>query len=90
MGRSIAFGIAAMAGLVGLGLLSRQRGGGGRSFIADLMAHRMEQVMARLPEGSPPKLVMSVLPQLRDQNEQVIALLREHNTLLREYLQRPR
>ena len=42
--------------------------------------------MASLPEGSPPKLVMSVLPQLRDQNEQIIRMLREQNALLREHL----
>ena len=40
--------------------------------------------MASLPEGSPPKLVMSVLPKLQEQNEQIIAMLREQNELLRE------
>ncbi len=34
------------------------------------MLQRMEQMMASLPENAPPKLVMSVLPQLRDQNDQ--------------------
>jgi hypothetical protein len=32
---------------------------------------------------------MSVLPRLRDQNEQIIAMLREQNALLREHLQAP-
>ena len=50
------------------------------------MLQRMEQMMASLPEDSPPKLVMSVLPRVRDQNEQIIALLREQNELLREQL----
>jgi hypothetical protein len=46
----------------------------------------MEHMMASLPEGSPPKLIMSVLPRLRDQNDQMIAMLREQNELLREHL----
>lgn len=45
---------------------------------------RMEQMMASLPEDSPPKLVMSVLPRLQAQNEEIIALLRVQNDLLRE------
>lgn len=45
---------------------------------------RLEHMMASLPENAPPKLVMSILPKLREQNDQIIALLREQNTLLRE------
>jgi hypothetical protein len=45
----------------------------------------MEHMMASLPDNSPPKLVMSVLPRLRDQNDQIIAMLREQNALLREH-----
>ena len=51
------------------------------------MFQRMEHMMASLPEGSPPKLIMSVLPRLRDQNDQIITLLREQNELLRELRQ---
>jgi hypothetical protein len=50
------------------------------------MLKRMEHMMASLPEDSPPKLIMSVLPQLRDQNDQMIRMLREQNELLREHL----
>jgi hypothetical protein len=46
----------------------------------------MEHMMASLPDNSPPKLVMSVLPRLRDQNDQIIAMLREQNALLRKHL----
>lgn len=46
---------------------------------------RMEKMMARLPEGAPPKVIMSVLPRLREQNDQIIALLHEQNGLLREW-----
>jgi hypothetical protein len=51
------------------------------------MRQRMAHMMASLPEDAPPKLIMSVLPRLRDQNDQIIAMLREQNALLREHLQ---
>jgi hypothetical protein len=47
------------------------------------MIENMEQMMASLPEGSPPKLVMSILPKLQAQNDQILAILREQNELLR-------
>jgi hypothetical protein len=50
------------------------------------MLQRIEHVMASLPENSPPKMIVSVLPRLRDQNEQIIAMLRDQNELLREHL----
>ena len=37
---------------------------------------RMEWMMASLPEDSPPRLAMSVLPRLREQNDQIIAMSR--------------
>ncbi len=40
-------------------------------------------MMDSLPEGAPPKLILSVLPKLQAQNEQIIAMLREQNELLR-------
>ncbi len=43
----------------------------------------MERVMERMPPDSPPRLVMSILPRLRQQNDEIIALLREQNELLR-------
>ena len=42
-----------------------------------------ERMMARMPPNSPPRLVMSILPRLREQNDELIALLREQNELLR-------
>jgi hypothetical protein len=48
------------------------------------MAKHMERMMARLPDNAPPKLVVSILPRLKAQNDQIIALLREQNELLRE------
>jgi hypothetical protein len=43
----------------------------------------VERVMDRMPPDSPPKLVMSILPRLREQNDEIVALLREQNELLR-------
>ena len=43
----------------------------------------MERMMARMPPDSPPKPVMSILPRLREQNDEIVALLREQNELLR-------
>ncbi len=48
------------------------------------MIEHMGRMMARLPEGAPPKLVMSVLPKLEAQSEQIIAMLQEQNELLRQ------
>ena len=47
------------------------------------MVEHMGRMMASLPEGAPPKLVASILPKLQTQNEQIIAMLREQNELLR-------
>jgi hypothetical protein len=47
-------------------------------------AERLEHIMANLPEDAPPKLVMTLLPKLREQNDQIIALLQEQNGLRRE------
>lgn len=48
------------------------------------MGQRMlTRMIEGLPPDSPPKLVMSILPRLREQNDEIIALLREQNELLR-------
>jgi hypothetical protein len=46
----------------------------------------MERMMERMPPDSPPKLIMSILPRLREQNDEIVALLREQNELLRRGL----
>ena len=43
----------------------------------------LERMMERMPPDSPPRLVMSILPRLREQNDEIVALLREQNELLR-------
>ncbi len=80
----VALGLAT-AGVAGFLCFSR----GARGRVATAAGHwitgRMEHMMASLPEGAPPKLVMSILPRLREQNDQIIALLQEQNGLLREW-----
>ena len=50
------------------------------------MTKHMKHMIASLPEDAPPKLVMSILPKLREQNDQIIAMLQEQNELLRKSL----
>lgn len=86
MRRSIALGMTVLGGAIALRAISPARRRRATTAMRRRMLQRMEQMMASLPEDSPPKLVMSVLPRVRDQNEQIIALLREQNELLREQL----
>lgn len=89
MNRFIALGAAVIGGAIAYQALStvpRRRLG---SALSRRMVRHMERMMASLPDNSPPKLVMSVLPQLRDQNDRIIAMLQEQNALLREHLQKP-
>ena len=86
MRRSIALGMAVIGGAIAVRAVSPARRRRVSTAVRRRMLQRMEQMMASLPEDSPPKLVMSVLPRVREQNEQIIALLREQNELLREHL----
>jgi hypothetical protein len=51
---------------------------------ATMRQRMMARMIEGLPPDSPPKLVMSILPRLREQNDEIIALLREQNELLRQ------
>jgi hypothetical protein len=44
----------------------------------------MGRMMEEMPEDSPPRLVMSTLPRLAEQNDQILELLREQNALITE------
>lgn len=59
-----------------------------RGRLAEKMTERlkshMERVLEEMPEDSPPRLVMTTLPRLAEQNERILALLREQNALLQE------
>jgi hypothetical protein len=84
MKRLVALGLVALGGAITVKYLPR----GPRAHLGDMVGRRimkrMEQMMASLPEGAPPKLVMSVLPRLQAQNDQIIAMLQEQNELLRQ------
>lgn len=89
MNRLIAVEATVFAGVIAsrsLSPVARPRLG---SATSHRMLEPMEHMMASLPEASPPQLVISVLPRLRDQNDELIAVLREDNALLREHLQGP-
>ena len=90
MKRLIAFGVIVVGGVIALQALARAKRGQLTATLRGGMLKRMERMMASLPEGSPPKLVMSILPQLRDQNDQIIKMLREQNELLSEHLRTSR
>lgn len=86
MRRSIALGAAAVGGVIAFRSLSPVPRRRLTAAVSRRIGQRMEQMMARLPEDAPPKLIMSILPRLRDQNDQIIAMLREQNELLREHM----
>jgi hypothetical protein len=60
-----------------------------RATMRDRMAERMGRMMEQMPDDSPPKLFMSTMSRLQEQNDELLALMREQNTILREQL-RPR
>ena len=80
--------LVALGAVVGGGLIAARRllSSEGRDLgrRPRAMAQRMmARMIEGLPPDSPPKLVMSILPRLQEQNDEIIALLREQNELLR-------
>lgn len=84
MRRPIVLGAAVVGGVIAVRALSPGPRRRLTAAASRRIRQRMEQMMARLPDDAPPKLIMSILPRLRDQNDQIIAMLREQNELLRE------
>lgn len=82
----VALGMVALGGAIAFRYLPRASRGALGEVVGRRILKRMEHMMASLPEGAPPKLVMSVLPRLQAQNDQIIAMLREQNELLRKQL----
>lgn len=72
--------IAVAAALAGRYLLSRD---GRRIDLSALRRRLMERVMDAMPEDSPPKLINTILPRLKQQNDEILVLLKEQNDLLR-------
>ena len=86
MKRLLALGAVTLGVVIAVKYLPGESRGGLGDAVRRRMIRRMERAMASLPENAPPKLVMAVLPRLQTQNEQIIALLREQNELLRKQL----
>jgi len=80
----IALVVATVGSVIAFRCLPRESRDRLTSLAGQRMLKGMEHMMASLPEGAPPKLVMSILPKLKAQNDQIIAMLREQNELLRE------
>jgi hypothetical protein len=76
--------IVALAGVAGFagGRFSMQTGVRKPDFTA-MRNRMMKRMMTSMPEDSPPRLVMSILPRLEAQNDEILALLKEQNDLLR-------
>lgn len=90
--RLVALGIATVGGVIALQYLRvvphhRMTRAVGDWMNRKMLSH-MGRMMASLPEGAPPKLVASILPKLQAQSDQIIAMLREQNELLRQQQQR--
>jgi hypothetical protein len=81
-----ALGTVALGAVVAYKYVPRQSRGRLRNAVGRRVTQRMDRMMAGLPEGAPPKLVMTILPRLQEQNDQIIAMLREQNELLRHQL----
>ena len=82
----VALGVVALGGAIAVRYLPRASRRSLGDVVGRRIMKRMERMMASLPEGAPPKLVMSVLPRLQAQNDEIIAMLREQNELLRKQL----
>ncbi len=76
-----------MAFLIGGAMaVLRRMPGEGRGSLSELPGALCGRMMERMPDDFPPKFIMSALRRIQEQNEQLLALLREQNNLLRERL----
>ncbi len=57
-----------------------------RERLCQLPAAMMERCMELMPEDSPPKVMTSGIRRMQEQNDELLALLREQNDLLAERL----
>jgi uncharacterized membrane protein YgaE (UPF0421/DUF939 family) len=76
--------VAALGSVIAFRCLPRESRDRLTTAVANRMTKGMANMMASLPEDAPPKLVMSILPRLQAQNDQIIAMLRDQNELLQK------
>ncbi len=55
-----------------------------REGLIQMPATMMEQRMEAMPEDSPPKVMTSGIRRMQEQNDEIVALFREQNKLLRK------
>ena len=84
----IAFGLATVGGVMAFRALPSETRSRLTAPLKRRISEHMQQMMASLPEDAPPRLIMSVLPKLQAQNDQIIAMLQEQNELLRQQQRR--
>jgi hypothetical protein len=84
MRRVLALGAIVVGGMIAARRLRPLEERGSDRRTATMRQRLMARMLAGLPPESPPKLVMSILPRLREQNDEIIALLREQNQMLRQ------
>ena len=79
-----------LGGVIAVRCLLPAEGRAGLSGLPAAMMGRMgrmvEACMEHMPDEAPPKVMMSGMRRMQEQNEQLIVLLREQNDLLRERL----
>lgn len=81
MKRFIALGAIVLGGAIAYQVLARKpRRQVGSAAVRERVLKWMERMMAALPESSPPRVVMSVLPRLREQNDEILRMLRERHS----------
>lgn len=79
--------LSLLAGGTAVAALARRRPEAGHRLASKAKERRgshMERILARMPENSPPRLIMKTLPRLARQNEEILELLREDHRRLRE------
>ena len=79
--------VGGAAGVAAYGILSKKQREPVRRFAAKMrerLKSHMGRMLEEMPEDFPPRLVMSTLPRLAKQNDQILAILREQTDLMRE------
>ena len=82
MKKLLALGVV-VGGVIGVQRLLRSERGGACRRLGPVRQRLMARMLEGMPPDSPPKLVMSILPRLQQQNDEIISLLREQSELLR-------
>ena len=65
-------------------LLPAERRAELRERLGEMPATMMERCMDSMPEDSPPKVMVSGIRRIEEQNDELISALREQNELLRK------